>query len=371
MSDYKYYTPIELFDTLLDLVPIKSPRNIVDISCGSFNLLKAAKNKFPDAECVGVDIEDQNCSEKGITFIKDDGRTFAKRLNLQEKGFDLILCNPPFGHLCKEDRLFEEEPDCTLNSRYECEMMYANFLLSNPNSWLIVILPSTFIEGDKYRNYRISLMKHFELFALIKLPYNTFSKGDISSYVIILNRTNNKEKTKIPKYGTAELSNSVWNIQLANEENNNHIHKGIWKQFEGIELVHEKIKINCIYRGSISSAYFSSTGNAILHCSSCFLEGQWTPSNHYCNGIKPKQNKYVRKGDIIVNRIGKHAGYWAQYEGERKLISDCLIVIRSDKCIKDFLLKHSINGRLQIPIKGVATKYVSIKDLLDYYFVLD
>ena len=369
MSNYKYYTPVELFDALLELLPITHPRNIIDISCGSFNLLKAAKKRFPESDCVGVDIEDQTNLEDNITFIKDDGRVYAQKINKQKKGFDLILSNPPFGSLRKEERLFEEEPDCVLNSRYECEMMYANYLLSHYNSWLIIILPSTFIEGDKYMSYRASLMKHFKLYAIIKLPHNTFSRGDISSYAIILNRTRKKIHLNTV-YGNAELCNNSWTVILNKKINSCQINDGIWQHFEQINSNYKKIKIQDIYRGSISSAYFSTKGNDILHCSSKFQEKQWVPSVHCCRNVSVSFCKYARTGDIIVNRIGKHAGYWVQYEGEDILISDCLIVIKSNKNIKDYLSSHSINGRLLIPIKGVATKYVSMKDLIDYYFIL-
>ena len=58
MSDYKYYTPIDLMEVLLEHLPPQNIRSVVDISCGSFNLLKAALRKYPHAKCIGVDIEE-------------------------------------------------------------------------------------------------------------------------------------------------------------------------------------------------------------------------------------------------------------------------------------------------------------------------
>lgn len=69
-------------------------------------------------------------------------------------------------------------------------------------------------------------------------------------------------------------------------------------------------------------------------------------------------------GDIVINRIGRCAGYWSVYTGMQKLISDCLIVVKepSDATI-EALRNHSENGRLQIPLRGVSTPYITIDDV--------
>lgn len=78
----------------------------------------------------------------------------------------------------------------------------------------------------------------------------------------------------------------------------------------------------------------------------------------------PSQRKYLNHGDIVINRIGRCAGYWSVYTGMQKLISDCLIVVKepSDATI-EALRNHSENGRLQIPLRGVSTPYITIDDV--------
>ena len=52
---------------------------------------------------------------------------------------------------------------------------------------------------------------------------------------------------------------------------------------------------------------------------------------------------------------------------EQLLSSDIDI---ANKAARNYLDKYwSIDGRLEIPLKGVATKYISISDLLTSYFV--
>lgn len=62
--------------------------------------------------------------------------------------------------------------------------------------------------------------------------------------------------------------------------------------------------------------------------------------------------------------VGRCAGYWSVYTGMQKLISDCLIVVKepSDATI-EALRNHSENGRLQIPLRGVSTPYITIDDV--------
>ena len=42
MGNYKFYTPPEVAECLMTVLPEKKYKNVIDICCGSWNLLKAA-----------------------------------------------------------------------------------------------------------------------------------------------------------------------------------------------------------------------------------------------------------------------------------------------------------------------------------------
>lgn len=368
MSDYKYYTPVALLDALLEYLPDGQVKSIVDISCGSFNLLKSALKKYPNAKCVGVDIEEQDKNECcNIRFVKQDGRVFSKQQHSRAVTFDLILTNPPFGRLKKEDRLFDDEPDAELCSRYECEMMYANSLLAREGSYIIAILPATFVEGDLYLKFRKKMARSYEIRQLIKLPGNVFSRGNISAYAIVLYRTD-ADKTRDAQSGIAVYKDPKWSISCRQTIPSADIMLGLWVVSNLSIVAKEKKEIDSIYRGNISSAYFSTDGDEILHCSSTFEHGVWVPLLCHCENYPKENAKYVHDGDIIINRIGRSAGFWTRYVGERKLVSDCLIVVHGGTGIEEHLRQYSRNGQLGIPLKGVATKYISISDVLSSFF---
>lgn len=371
MSNYNYYTPIALLDKLLDFISAKTISSAIDISCGPFNLLNAAANKYPNVKCIGVDIENQVTDpNQGFVFFKQDGRRFAQQQKSEGKTYDLILSNPPFGRLQKSERLFENEEDALLCSRYECEMMYANTMLAHEGSWMIAILPATFVEGELYAKYRKSLSMLYYINALIKLPECTFSKGTISSYAIILYRTNNvKDRNTI--LGYAQCIDSEWSIIQEDMITANRTRNGIWQNANRVLYPKEKKNISSISRGNISSTMFSSNGTPVLHCSSNFSGMTWIPSQRFCRGEPSSKAKYVEPNDIIINRIGKCAGAWTKYTGKKMLVSDCLIVIHGGEKIEDYLKKYTRDNKLLLPIKGVATKYISAADLLQYYFVVN
>jgi len=367
MSDYKYYTPVALFQEVLACLPPKEIHTIIDISCGSFNLLKAALFQYPEAEYTGVDIDSQDIPKNSqITFFKQDGRIFAQRQYKAQKFYDLILTNPPFGRLKNEYRIFQNEPTAILSSRYECEMMHANMLLATEGSIIVAILPATFIEGDLYWKYRKMLAEEYQICSLIHLPKNVFSKGEINSYAIIISK-NTKGSHEHTQIGLADFTDQ-WKITFSGDIEPERIRNGIWDKQSTFTLNEPKHNVTDIFRGNISSSFFSDTGEKVLHCSSLFPDGKWTPSIHYCQNVDLETQKVAKDGDILINRIGKSAGFWVKYHGSKCLVSDCIIVISGGIGIEAYLDRHSTNGRIILPIKGVATKYISISDLKRIYF---
>ena len=137
MGNYDFFTPIALTKSLLSLLPPACIRSITDICCGQGNMLIAAGKKYPNAEIEGVDIKHTPTPDciKHAVFHNSDGRDFAIQCFRQDKTFDLILLNPPFGYLGKN----EQKLKCaTLKaktyhglfiSRYEYEMLQAALLL--------------------------------------------------------------------------------------------------------------------------------------------------------------------------------------------------------------------------------------------------
>ncbi len=368
MNNYKFYTPLGVAEQLLNLLPKRKYNRIIDICCGSWNLLCAAKEKYPTARFTGVDIDEEasmNCFANADFFAKD-GREFALEAYKDHSVYDLILSNPPFGYLKDTDRMFKNSQSEYIlqglnNKRYENEMMQANLLLADNQSIMIFILPSTFVEGDNSIKVRCSIAKEYRIRKLVKLPLETFGCREINTYAVIMQKHNKKNNYSTDLHEMT-FDNSGYKIITRGVINSSKIIHGEW--INKLRSSENKSDI-CSFRGNISSSQLTKEGLKVLHCSSNISENAWKPATRYCNdNSKITRCNKTQPGDIIVNRVGKCAGYW-YVNIEDAYISDCLIVFRSAKQ-KELLRgfeENSINGKLNIPVKGVSTRYISASDI--------
>ena len=371
MRNYSFYTPPMLAEYLLELIPIKQYNNIIDICCGSWNLLTAAKKHYPNAHYVGVDVDaeaGEGCF-KGADFFCMDGRKFAIE---EKKKYDMVLSNPPFGYLKEEERILEnsdraEEYSWGLkNKRYENEMVQANLLLVKKGGVLLFILPSTFIEGDTYLSIRKELCNRYTVDFVIKLPVETFGAKKIKTYALIL--TNCGEQNKSAQYLEVYCNHNSWGSRKNRNIDMELLKEGKWTDFIDNRTNKKVLKDEIDYfRGNISSAQMSKTGKKVFHCSSKVHDGKWEPSVRYCDDKeKIKNAKLVFPGDIIINRVGRCAKYWCVSK-EKAMVSDCLIVVRKAQNINIYekMMMNSTDGSLNISTKGVATKYITMSDVLE------
>ena len=365
MNNYKFYTPPVIASHLIKLLPKRNYKNIIDICCGSWNLLEAAKNEFGTAEYVGVDIDKKakvNCFNDAV-FICEDGRKFALK---EEKKYDLILSNPPFGYLKDDQRIFNRlhigNIEVLNNKRYENEMIQANLLLAKEGGVLLFILPATFFEGDSYLTIRKELCKKYTVHSIIKLPIETFGSKKINTLALILiNSGKQRKETQLKKI---ICNDGVWKIIHLKNISLQCMIQGNWMSSPRKTSYLNNVKI---FRGNISSEQMSMNGVKVFHSSSVFIDNKWQPSIRFCDDEKIIKNaKKVEIGDIIINRIGRYAGYWCISQDEA-FVSDNLIVIKAlnRQEIYNALLKKTTDGMLNVETRGVATKYITLRDILE------
>ena len=371
MGNYIFYTPPMLADYLLKLIPNRNYNNIIDICCGSWNLLHAAKKRYPNANFVGVDV-DKNAAGgciQGADFFCGDGRTFAL---VEKRKYDLVLSNPPFRYLTEDEQVYNNQIINSsfihglVNKRYENEMMQANLLLAEENGVLLFIMPTTFVEGTTYLSIRKELCERYTVDTVMKLPLGTFGSQNISTVALII--INNGGQKTSARYMNVFFEHGNWYSQNIGDISIDDMKQGVWKTGY-IRDTKQKANVRNIemFRGNISSSHMSKTGTKIFHSSSLVRDGKWKPSIRYCDDQEQiKKSRIVYPGDIIINRIGKCAKYWCVNK-EKCIISDCLIAIRKSNKVDVYaqLMKNSKNGQLDISTKGVAAKYITMKDILE------
>jgi len=355
--DYsKYFTPQHIAELLVEYLDIPEPKAVIDICCGSCNLLYAAKKRWPNIHLKGVDIVAHETD--GVEFEQLDGRQYATR---HSKEYPLVLANPPFAYVERKREFPELYQDCFEQydtSRLENEMVLANLLLLDEHGVLVIIMPSTFVEGITSARLRCMIGKKYLVESIIKLPEDTFGSKHISSYALVISCQNKQEKdTESCRVDVCEGGHK---IICEGYISRNKMNKGEWNLHSCIECSNS-IEMS---RGNISSAQFAEKGIPVLHTARYCSE--WKPSVRYIAKIIGTP-VYAEDGDIIVSRIGKSCGQWFRYTGESVLISDCLFRIKDS----DGTVFKRIEGKqFSYSPKGVATRYITMNDFKQWYISL-
>lgn len=368
MSNYDYYTPVSLTKVLLSLLPNMNINSIVDICCGSGNMLMAAHDKYPTAKLVGVDISHTPSALvlNEVEFHLLDGRDYAIQCSNTKKTFDLILSNPPFGAVRDEDKKFnhpnwEQKNSSGLKgSRYEYEMLLANMLMAHEGSYVLLVLPSTFVIGKTAQKARCGITNDYYVYAVIELPGNTFGPAKINTFALILKK---EKKCNKPTYLFRVMHDDAWTIKKTGEMPLNMIKSGAWWP----QLANHTAHTAKLCRGNISSNHFRVSGSKVLHCAAK-KEGPWEPSIRYYDSQLVERNVVLaNQNDVLVNRIGKAAGFWCIHAHDPIPVSDCIIIVRdpSPQTIAALEASSQADGRLNVPIRGLSTPYISSEDILN------
>jgi len=356
--DYtKFYTPPQIAELLVKQIHVPVPVKVIDICCGSCNLLHAAQKKWRNVCLFGVDVN--MCKQKDVKFTQADGRKFVLKNPVR---FPLVLANPPFDKVPEKNKfkvLFNGMQSKSVTSRLEIEMLFANLRLLKEHGTLMIIMPSTFVESERNNSFRVFLAQNYFIQKIIHLPDDTFGASQIRSYALFI-------KNEEPKYRKTKMFNVVDNgdgyaISKLKSITFTAIKKGSWSVLPQKKC--ENTQILSIKRGNISSHYFSDNGIPILHTAK--IQQIWKPSIRFVKKSKGNSNAvFAEAGDIVISRIGKSAGQWFKYEGEKILISDCLFVLKD----ADGKIATKLTGKkYSYQLKGVATRYITANDFNNWY----
>lgn len=352
MTDYsKYYTPEIIATALMKFVDFKNNDSVIDICCGKGNLLSAAYNQNRTLRCLGVDVADVDIG--WCKTIKKDGREIPLTTS---KKYNVVLANPPFGRIEGKSfstDLFSGKFSNIKSKRIEIEMLIANLMLLKKNGILLIILPTTFIEGASFQNIRKIISSNYYVKNIIKLPENAFYPEKINCSAIVICNNQNKIKQNCTTY----IMDKQFNINISTEISYNDITLGYWNN--------NNLKKNnfVVNRGNLSSNMFTEIGVPVLHTSKrC---SPWKPAERYVKKDYINSNSIIaEKGDIIISRVGCSAGCACVYDGEPKYITDCLLIIKSPT---KKLVKQITNLDLKSIVYGVSTPHLTATNLYNLY----
>ena len=347
-----YYTPLNVSKQLLQLIDFKDNSTVIDICCGSGNLLKAAKEINPSIQCYGVDITKVDIEQSFI--VNNDGRSFALRNPFK---YDYALANPPFGRRDTEKyikSLFVNEYSRIRTSRIEVEMLIANLLVLKPFGTLLAILPSTLVNGTSMINVRKSLAQNNTILSIVDLPINAFHPERIKCSAIIIKKEKNERDLSTKQF----IMNPDCSLVEKNSTCAESIRMGFWDDNHTI-TTHPSL---LICQGKISTNQFCDSGTIVLH--TCKKSGNWEPSIRYVKSVEDKYKVIVNSGDILISRVGASAGQKCIYSGSPHIISDCLLLVRSPS---ESICKNLMSLDLCSLVTGLSTPHITIASINNLY----
>lgn len=350
ISDWNsYYTPADVAQRMVQSIPLRIPKRAIDICAGEFNLLNAAKVKWPEVAILGVDIENPLSDISG-TFIQSEGREYA--LNYLAKNaplFDIVLANPPFG----KNRIlskFEESSNAIDSNlfdgmqyakRIEVSMLVANAVLVRPGGYLSAILPATFLQGDAYKLMRQWLYANFTEVNLEALPSKAFDNKEIKTIMLTIKRRPQKF------------------LRLLNSKNS------VNSKSKNKDDLYSSLR-----RGNVSTHHFKEyEKTSVLH--STDIKGVFTSekdSSHRFLVTSDLPDITASKNDILVVRIGRKAGKASIYTEDKSIhVSDCVFIIKPLRATRDSLIEMVLSGNLSLKLKelkkGLVQDYITTNDI--------
>lgn len=364
MSGYNYQTPEDLTLEILRLVDRRYFDKVVDICCGTWNLSRSAMKVFRCNYLCGVDINNKVKQFKPINarFISSSGEIFTSRKR-NKCFFDLVLSNPPFE---KCEKIIIDKEKRLYTSRKEIYIILGCFDLLKHGGYAVIFVPQTFVCGESNLRIRKYISKRMVIMQLFYLPDYTFSESRVRTCAIVMKKSDIQDD--LINYDVIRVRGK-WKFLKRKKVSSKCVLNGIWDINEKSNNYKIDDNTSCeIYRGNIKSSDFRKNGKEVLHCSSILINGVWVPGRR--RFVNRDNIKKAYKGDIIINRIGKHAGYWSINQLNEIAVSDCILVIHNySGAVLQTIKNKTIEGKLDIPVRGVAVNYITKKDIERLLFI--
>lgn len=234
----QYFTPRQMVEFVVDVLPIKNESKVLDTSCGSGGFLLYALNKvrnqatqlypnyktdarqyarwfhywhdFAANNLYGIEINEQiSRAAKMNMIIHDDGHTnvitsdglvsdqtiFERTANkgFEYGTFDFIITNPPFGSTIRQTeqaylktyQLGKKEEDWlavkaqpeTVRENQSTEVLFIeqDYKFLKPGGFLAIVIPDGILTNSSLQYLRNQIEDWFRIVAVVSMPQTAFS----------------------------------------------------------------------------------------------------------------------------------------------------------------------------------------------------
>ena len=202
----KFYTPKEIVSLIVSKINIKPNLKILEPGCGDGRFIEeiCMVNKNNNLNIYGIDIDKKNIDILRMKYLKFNflNESFLSEVYNEEK-FDLIIGNPPYAtEMSMEEKKYCKENLIPLMGKNNLEtsafFLTKSVFLLRGGGTLSLILPSTLLRVESYKNLRGYLKKETNFLEIINIG-RCFEEVGYEMVILTLmkKRKNLKEPTRI------------------------------------------------------------------------------------------------------------------------------------------------------------------------------
>lgn len=403
VKEYKqYFTPFDLADFMVRLIPDSNINTVIDLSMGECGLLEAAKKRWDDASYFGVDIDETLLSkiqEKSpyINTIAGDSLgnivdTWDGFQNIIEAGgFDVAIANPPFNYFDQSKVKVGDNKNMVLPIEIRFLLKYLDIV--RINGYICIILPYGFLSLDLYNELREYILKQATILKIVKIFDNCFEHIDAGTCLVLLQKKcvadmYIQENISIEYLDSNYLLKKgiIVNTPVGNTRLDLEYHR-FEKAFNDVQQTCkfpicslENYVVSCKRGRTITNKkeLVVDKGIRYLHTTDVkyLTISNQTPryvlrNTTYFDGAVAKQD------NILIGRVGKACiGKIAIIPKNRAkaVISDCLFCLEIKDIDPYYLALYIASSYGQMQLKGLAkgscSKYITKEDLLKLKIII-
>ena len=211
----QYYTKSSLSSVLVGMLPENMLINkVIDISAGEGALLTSCRNKYPDCELYGFDIDHKNIDflrKQNINATLLDSTTDEiDVLPSSNIRYCLSVGNPPFKNIDVNEHiksLFSAYGIKIKNKiRAENYFLLYSLHITKKSGMTIFIVPDGIINGDKNKKFRSILAEQFNIIEVMEIPTGFFHGTEATTFIISIKKIKKTSEIKLSFIYNSESS---------------------------------------------------------------------------------------------------------------------------------------------------------------------
>lgn len=382
----RYYTQTIFSNLLVSQISVDHPKRILELGAGEGSLLKAATDRWLNAQFIATDIDRksvENISRSlphvNIFHVNSLSAKLDQKLKINVGSIDVAICNPPYLKIKSQKSFLPLFSDASLNCFSSLQLLTSDIIFLAQNLALLknqgelgIILPDSIITGLEFLPLRKALLENHRITKIIQLPEDIFPRTEALTHILFIKKGSSTSSSvnlySSDKLGRCEKCIEVNSNLLVNRMDfKYHSYNARKSRKSGLALSHFTSEI---VRGNIENKELRSLNVSQLHTTS-LIHGSSLKFSKSIPWAYRRKYRIAKAGDILLARVGRGCiGKVSIVEKGSAIFSDCVYRIRvpEENRMSIFAAFQSLEGQnwFNALSHGVCAKVLSKRDLLNF-----